>query len=201
MLHRNLLFVFLLATFSAVAQDKGFSSQPKKRGDYGFVLYASGGAGYYVSNGGAPQYLSPKVSNLGRAANLRIMWHPDHLLKVGVETGLVTFYSYTFQDSAGVRGRAKLQAIPVLVEWTMAVTKRLNLFAGSGVYFLRTNLDYKGRTTSPKLSIGWMAAASYIHPLSEHTGLGTEVKWMEAAETSNGIVSLQVQFVWKFAKW
>jgi hypothetical protein len=129
------------------------------------------------------------------------MWHPDHLLKVGLETGHMTFYSYTFKDSSGVSGKAKLYAIPVLIEWTMAVTKRLNLFAGSGVYFLRTNLDYQGRTVSPKLSIGWMAAGSYIHPLSSTVGLGTEVKWMDAAETNNGIVSLQLQLVWKFLKW
>ncbi|HET7898813.1 MAG TPA: hypothetical protein VFL47_14110, partial [Flavisolibacter sp.] len=73
--------------------------------------------------------------------------------------------------------------------------------AGSGVYFLTTNLDYRGKTTSNKLSIGWMAAASYIFPLSEKLGLGTEAKWMNAAETSNGILSLQLQLVWKFLNW
>lgn len=183
------------------AAQEGFSSQPQKRGEYGWVAYVSGGAGYYVSNRGAPDYLNPVVSNLGHNVNFRLMWHPDHLLKVGLETGHLTFYSYTFKDSAGVKGKTKLQAVPLLAEWTMAVTKRLNLFAGSGVYFLKTNLDYRGRTTSPKLSIGWMAAGSYIFPLSENVGLGTEVKWMEAAETTDGILSLQLQLVWKFLKW
>ena len=187
--------------FNAYSQEGEFISQPQKRGEYGWVVYVSGGGGYYVSDKGAPAYLNPDVSNSGRAANLRIMWHPDHLLKVGLETGHMTFYSYTFKDSTGLIGKTKLSAIPVLIEWTMAVTKRLNLFAGSGVYFLNTNLDYQGRTSSRKLSIGWMAAGSYIHPLSTNVGLGTEIKWMEAAETSNGIVSLQLQLVWKFLKW
>ena len=113
----------------------------------------------------------------------------------------MTFYSYSFKDSAGVSGKTKLQAVPLLIEWSMAVTKRLNFFAGSGIYFLTTNLDYQGSTTSPKLSIGWMAAGSYIHPLSGTVGLGTELKWMTASETSNGIVALQLQLVWKFLKW
>lgn len=195
------LVIFILVGSIAYSQENEFSSQPQKRGEYGWVLYLSGGAGYYVSNSGAPAFLNPTISNLGHNLNFRIMWHPDHLLKVGLETGHMTFYSYTFKDSTGVNGKTKLSAIPVLIEWTMAVTKRLNLFAGSGVYFLHTNLDYQGRTTSPKLSIGWMAAGSYIHPLSATVGLGTEVKWMEAAETSNGIVSLQLQLVWKFLKW
>lgn len=200
----NKLFLLLALLFfgnNVFCQDEGFSSQPQKRGEYGWVLYASGGAGFYVSNRGVPQHLNAVVSNLSHVSNLRIMWHPDHLLKVGLETGHMTFYSYTFKDSTGLGGKTKLYAIPVLIEWTMAVTKRLNLFAGSGVYFLRTNLDYRGRTVSPKLSIGWMAAASYIHPLSTDIGLGTELKWMEAAETSNGIISLQLQLVWKFMKW
>ena len=201
MWHRNFFVLFLFVSSVCLAQEPGFSSQPQKRGDYGWVLYASGGAGYYLSNTGTPNYLNTQVSNLSHVSNLRIMWHPDHLLKVGLETGHMTFYSYTFKDSSGVSGKAKLYAIPVLIEWTMAVTKRLNLFAGSGVYFLRTNLDYRGRTVSPKLSIGWMAAGSYIHPLSSRVGLGTEIKWMDAAETNNGIVSLQLQLVWKFLKW
>lgn len=201
MWHLRNILVFLLLSFQSFAQENEFSSQPQKHGEYGWVVYVSGGGGYYASNRGTPNYLEQKVSNLSHVANIRIMWHPDHLLKVGLETGHMTFYSYTFTDSAGVKGKAKVSAIPVLIEWTMAVTKRLNLFAGSGVYFLRTNLDYRGRTVSPKLSIGWMAAGSYIHPLSSSVGLGTEVKWMKAAETNNGIVSAQLQLVWKFLRW
>ena len=201
MWHLKLFLLFSFVSLQAFSQEEEFSSQPQKRGEYGWVVYVSGGAGYYVSNRGTPNYLESKVSNLSHVSNIRIMWHPDHLLKVGLETGHMTFYSYTFKDSLGRSGKTKLYAIPVLIEWTMAVTKRLNLFAGSGVYFLRSTLDYQGRTVSPKLSIGWMAAGSYIHPLSATVGLGTEMKWMKAAETNNGIVSLQLQFVWKFLKW
>lgn len=197
----KIILSFGLLVSAWCCQAQGFSSQPQKRGEYGWVLYASGGAGYYVSNSGAPAHLSTKISNLNSVTNLRLMWHPDHLLNMGIETGLMNFYSYAFKDEVGRAGKVKVQAIPLLIEYNMAVTKRLNLFAGSGVYFLKTNLDYQGKTTSEKLSIGWMAAGSYIQPISETTGLGTELKWMHAAETSNGILSLQVQFVWKFLKW
>jgi hypothetical protein len=165
------------------------------------VAYFNGGPGYYVSNKGAPPFLSRNISNLSHVATFRIMWHPDHLLHVGLETGHLTFYTYRFRDSANTEGTVRLSAVPLLVEYNMAVTKRLNLFAGTGVYFLRTNLDYRGKTTSQKLSIGWMAAGSYIHPLSANVGLGTEIKWMNAAETSNGILSVQLQLVWKFLNW
>lgn len=197
----TLLIFLLLAAGVSYGQEEEFSSQPTKRAQYAWVLYGGAGPGYYVSNSGAPEYLSRKISNLSHVATFRLMWHPDHLLKVGMETGHLTFYTYSFQDSVQREGVVKLKAVPVLVVWNMAVTKRLNLFAGSGVYFLRTNLDYRGNTTSKKLSIGWMAAASYIYPLSATVGLGSELKWMNASETSNGILSLQLQLVWKFLNW
>jgi hypothetical protein len=194
------LLVFLTCLLHGYSQE-AFSSQPTKRAQYAWVAYFSGGPGYYVSNKGAPPYLSRKISNLSHVTTFRIMWFPDHLLHVGLETGHLTFYTYRFKDSVDREGVVQLKAIPVLIEWNMAVTKRLNLFAGSGVYFLRTNLDYRGTTTSNKLSIGWMAAGSYIIPLSTNVGLGTELKWMNASETSNGIISLQLQLVWKFLNW
>ena len=194
-------FLTLLVSSQVYGQDEEFSSQPTKRAQYAWVVYGGGGPGYYVSNSGAPQYLSRKISNLSHVASFRLMWHPDHLLKVGLETGHLTFYTYRFRDSVDREGVVKLKAVPVLIVWNMAVTKRLNLFAGSGVYFLRTNLDYRGNTTSKKLSIGWMTAASYIYPLSATVGLGSELKWMNASETSNGILSLQLQLVWKFLNW
>ncbi|HEU4902904.1 MAG TPA: hypothetical protein VFT06_08930, partial [Flavisolibacter sp.] len=159
------LFVFLLCFLQCFSQEE-FSSQPTRRSQYAWVAYFSGGPGYYVSNKGAPPFLSRNISNLSHVASFRIMWHPDHLLHVGLETGHLTFYSYRFRDSANTEGTVRLSAIPVLVEYNMAVTKRLNLFEGTGVYFLRNNLDYRGKTTSQKLRIGWMSAGSYIQQLS-----------------------------------
>jgi hypothetical protein len=196
-----ILCMFLCLSLALFAQEEEFSLQPTKRGAYAWVAYFSGGPGYYVSNNGAPTFVSRKISNLSHVTTVRIMWHPDHLLNVGLETGHLTFYTYRFRDSTNTEGVVKLNAIPLLVQWNMAVTKRLNFFAGSGLYFLTTNLDYRGKTTSKKVSIGWMAAGSYIHPLSEKVGLGSEVKWMNASEASSGIVSFQLQLVWKFLNW
>ncbi|HVK97311.1 MAG TPA: hypothetical protein VM368_05805 [Flavisolibacter sp.] len=200
--NRHLIFFyFLLFTITAYTQEEGFTSQPTKRGEYSLVAYISGGAGYYISNRGVPHQFRSNISNRGRIGTVRVMWHPDHLLKVGLETGYLTFYTYSFEDSVRNSGNVRLSATPLLVEWTMAVTKRINLFAGSGVYFLKTHLDYAGKTSSTQVSVGWMAAASYIHPLSKDIGLGAEIKWMDAAETADGFISAQVQLIWKFIKW
>lgn len=201
----NNKFLFWLLSIaisiSSYGQANGFTSQPVRRGDYSFVIYASGGLGYYPSYAGKLAYLQPKISNINPVSTVRIMWHPDHLVKVGIESGYLTLLSYKLKDSTGKEGKVVLNATPVLIEWTMALTKHFNVFAGSGIYFLTTHLNYESKSVSKKLSVGWMAAASYILPISKNTGLGTEIKWLDAAESRDGSICLQLQFVWRFLKW
>jgi hypothetical protein len=200
--HIFLLLFFLWTALTAGAQDSlRFTSKPGKAGRYALVAYFNGGAGFFFSSRGAPAYLQPQLSRINPVGTVRILWHPDHLLKAGLESGYIKFYSYTLKDSAGNSGRVSLEAVPLLLVWSMSLTKRLNIFAGSGAYFLKTRLDYGGKSTAQKFSVGWMAAASYIFPISKHSGIGTEFKWLYAAETSDGNLCLQLQYVWKFAKW
>ncbi|MBA2745991.1 MAG: hypothetical protein H0U44_07200 [Flavisolibacter sp.] len=191
------ILLFALQSFVAFAQQ----SEKKKRGTYALVAYVGGGVGYYLTLAGVPAYLNPQVSKWSSLTSLRVMWQPDHLVRVGVETGKMQFLSYRFKDSVGNDGRIIVNAVPLLVEWSMAVSKRFQVFAGSGVYFLTTKMDYAGKSRSNKLSIGWMAAISYLHPLGKDLNLGTELKWMDAAETTDGSLGFQLQLVYRFLKW
>jgi hypothetical protein len=201
-IYRFILHCLLIQLpFAVKAQEEEFTSMPTGRGEYAAVSYVSGGFGMYAADAGTPAHLQTILDKIKANSSVRIMWHPDHLLRFGLETGYMTFYSYALTDSAGKRGKAALRAIPVLVEWSMALTKRFNIFAGSGIYLLTTDLDYITKTKSHKVSVGWMAATSYILPVSKNMGLGMELKYMDAAETSDGSINFQLQWVWKFAKW
>ncbi len=198
----SLLLVLAFATAQSKAQRKsGGEFMPSKKVGKGYALvaYASGGLSYYVSGGGTTTtFLKTNVTKLNPLTTLRVMWHPDHLLRLGVETGYVTFYTYTLQDTVG---KVSLNGIPLLIEWNMPVAKRFNVFVGTGVYFLKSNLDYGGKTSSSKASLGWMAAASYTQPLTKNLGVAAELKYMDASETVNAVMGLQVQLVWKFFRW
>lgn len=195
------VLLVLLYGFGATAQEEKYTSRPTGRGEYSLVAYVGGGMSSYLSSQVAPAYLQATTTRLNPVGTLRILWHPDHLLKAGWETGYVTFYKYDLKDSAGRAGKIALNAIPLLLEFSMSLKKRFNIFAGPGIYLLNTRLDYTDKVSSNKLSVGWMAAASYILPLGTQTGLGTEVKWLYAAETSNGVLCGQLQLVWRFLKW
>src|SRR5215218_5899382 len=115
----GLLFLLTIATWAQ--QDDKFTSRPTGRGEYSLVLYVGGGLGYYASSTGAPDYLQPDLAKINPVGTVRIMWHPDHLLKAGLETGVVRFYSYTLKDSAGKTGKIAFNATPILLEWSMSL--------------------------------------------------------------------------------
>ncbi len=194
-------FLLSMATVGfAQTKSSGGEFLPEKREGHGYALvaYISGGLGYYASGGGTTTFLKTDVTKLNPLATVRVMWHPDHLLRLGAETGYITFYTYTLKDTVG---KVALNAIPFLVEWSMPITKRFNAFVGTGVYFLNSKLRYDGKASSTKASLGWVAAVSYTVPLSKTLGIASELKYMDASETTNAVACVQVQLVWKFFKW
>jgi hypothetical protein len=191
--------IFFFAISKLFASEKD-STQSNKAGEYSLVLYAGGGLSKYVGNPGVAKTIQTELTNFGFSGTLRIMWHPDHLLRLGIETGQVSFYSYTIKNN-DKSGELKLSAVPILLEWSMPINKRFNVFLGYGIYLLTSKLDYAGETISSTSSMGYLVALNYIQPLSDHLGIAGEIKYLGATETKDDIMNLQVQFVWKFLKW
>jgi hypothetical protein len=168
-------------------------------GTYSLVAYIGGGYSHYVTTpGGPPSDIPVDHTKSGFAGTVRVMWVPDHLIRLGLESGWTTFYSYKF--GAQSDGKMSLTGVPLIVVWSMNVLK-VDLFAGAGYYHLNSNLDYHGTITGHTWSLGWLAAASYTHPLSENLGVAGEVKWMNAVENQDAVMTIQVQLVWKFLEW
>jgi hypothetical protein len=196
-----LYFLLFLTASSAFCQNDSLNLQNGRNKKYALILYLSGGFGYFPSNGAAPAYLQPQLTRLNPVTTARIMWKPDHRLKAGFESGYLTFYSYKLTDSAGNKGKIALNAVPILLEFSVTLEKHLNLFAGPGVYILNTRLDYAGKAYSEKVTMGWMAALNYVQPLNKELAIGVEAKWLYAAETIRGSFGVQLQLVWRFLRW
>ncbi len=204
--HKYTLF-FLCAVFlcseKMVAQDEKdtINDNVNIKGRYSFVLYTGGGwftyAGSVGSAGTATDRAIVRTHPIG---TFRIMWHPDHRLRIGLESGYTTFYSYKLRNG-NIPGKVKLTGIPLLVVWSMAITKRINIFAGIGSYLLTTDLSYQGKVTSNAFSLGINAAVNYVQPLTKKLGIGAEIKWTEASQTKDYGVSAHLMLVWKFLEW
>ena len=165
-----------------------------------FVLYVGGGLGGYTTTiNPTAGILQGDVSKISAVGTFRVMWHPGYRLHLGIETGYTNFYSYHVKNG-NVSGKVSLDAIPLLIVWSMPVVKRVSIFAGIGSYWLTTRLNYDGQVKSKTFSLGSNIALSYTQPLSKTLGLAAEAKWMNAFETKDNLLSLQVLLVWQIFK-
>ncbi len=189
--------MFLSANIQAQVPDKPDSTQ---MGRYALVLYAGGGLSSYPAPAGVPTHLVTHSTTLGPSGSVRLMWLPDHRLRVGFESGWTPLYSYTI-DGPGPTGKVELVAVPLLLVWSMPLTDRFSLFAGYGTYRITSKLDYLGTARSSTHSLGYSAAVSYVYPISEWVGVDMEVKWYNATETRHTVLALQAHLVWKLHHW
>jgi hypothetical protein len=167
---------------------------------YALVLYAGGGLSLFPTHAGVPSHLDTRTDHLGPSACARLMWLPDHRLRVGFESGWTTLYSYSI-EGPGPSGRVDQVAVPLLLMWSLPLTKRFSLFAGYGTYRITSKLEYLGTTRASTFSLGYAAALSYVYPLGETVGFDLEVKWYNATETRHTLLMAQLQLVWKLHRW
>jgi hypothetical protein len=171
-----------------------------KRGKYSFVVYAGSGISMFSTEAGVPEDLETEIKRSGLASTVRLQWRPDHRVYVGIESGYTSFYSYTIGQN-GDDGKLSVTAVPLLVQFSMPVAKRITLHGGAGSYIITTHLDYAGIVKSKSHSLGWMAAASYSQPVSKKFFINSELKWLNASEHQLGTISLQIIMAWKFYEW
>ena len=182
-----------------------------KRGPYTLVFSVGSGLSYYSTHLGVPAALEQThVSRFGVPATLRAMWYPDHRLRVGLETGWTTMYSYR-----GLVGNETahmyVSVVPVLLLFSMplawlsgtdrSIARRLSITAGTGIYINHSRLDYVGTVMANTNSLGWMAAASYTYPVSRRFRVAGELKWYDAVAAENAAFTAEVQLIWRPFSW
>jgi len=193
--------VLIVGCNSLFAQDAVKPNPPGIAKKHSLVLHVGGGYSNYLSP------LNFKATGIekdfvrsGPAATIRILWQPQYRLRLGLETGFCNFYSYRLVNG-NKKGKASVSAIPVMVVWSMAIVKRLDIFAGFGTYMLTSKLDYEGKVISKSNSLGTSVALAYKIPISKTTAIAAEAKWMNAFQTKDDVVSAELRVVWKFYQW
>ncbi len=166
---------------------------------YRLVAYVGGGVSQYIAAAGVPSGLQADVSKFGPAATVRVMWQPDHLLGVGLESGWTKLYSY--ETTQPIAGTMHLSQVPMYIVWSMKPLESFTLFGGYGYSRVNSALEYEGTVNIGTWSMGWMAACAYERPVSDRLGVAAELKWIDAMESHDAILTLQVQLVWSFLEW
>lgn len=217
----NWLLVLLLLSLSAKAQqvhrirrivpDSIDTKKNTRRGPYRIVATAGSGLSYYSTHILIPDALEQShLSRFGVPASFRLMWYPDHRLRVGLESGWIPMYNYRGQI-AGESARVNISVIPVLVVFSMplawisgterSIARRLALTVGSGYYLNQSRLRYGDDIIGSKNSLGWMAAGSYTHLIGRRFRVAGELKWYDAVSAENAAFTAELQVVWRAFSW
>ena len=188
-----------------LSPDQLWDAQPDStrpnRGPFRLLVYVGLGASYYSSTLSTPVGLSDKKQfRWAVPFSLRVMWQTDHRLRLGLETGYVTMYSYQ-GNRDGKLADVRVSATPILAVFSMSVVKRFALYAGTGPYRINSNLSYDGEAQGTTYSLGWMAAGTYTQPLGKNIGLAAELKWYDASQTKDACFVAQATLVWRALTW
>jgi len=142
----------------------------------------------------------------GFSGTLRIMWQPEHLLRVGLETGYYNLYTFT-QDRietefGSTDVHSSLRALPVFISWAMQVSSNIEIFIGSGPTFLYTAFDSFGiEAKSTQISTSYIVGGTYTRRITDKIKLGGELKYYRINKIEDGTLTLQFMFVYELLNW
>lgn len=153
------------------------SDSVQPRYQFEFTVVGTIGVTRYEDN---PTRFSTTNRFRGFTGLLRAMWHPDHLLSIGVTSGYIVLSEETFvSGTAGLlesESEVQLTAFPILLTFAMQ-PGNLQVGAGVGAYMLTsaTRIAGEEKFTSSDFELGVHTWAGYDVDLFSGFSVGPEV--------------------------
>lgn len=137
----------------------------------------------------------------GFSGTVRVMWNPEHLLSIGLESGYQYLYSLDVSDydtEFGITNvKASMYSVPVFIVFAMKVLPNIKLTAGSGAYLLFNSGEVFGDDlSSNQISIGAHVGASYTYPINNSMAIGGELLYSYFSKLQDQTVAIQFLFVY-----
>ena len=130
-------------------------------------------------------------------ATAKIMWQPEHLLRVGIESGYLPLYTLerkNFRSKSGTTDVAiSLDAVPVMLVFAMELYPGFEVSAGLGGMILYSSMEsFDNKVVSSSWSNGVALGVGWMTPVAEKVHVGGEVKWYNIAKIEDSAVVVQV---------
>ena len=150
---------------------------------------------------GYSRYLAslPKIGLNKNSFNVtgRIMWEPEHLLSVGVETGYLPLYFFEEDNYKSNYGTANvdlsLVAYPIMVTFGMEFFEKVKIYAGVGGVALNSTADFLGnKVVSSSWSNAYTLSVAYSYKIIENLNVGSEIKWYNISKIEDSALLVQL---------
>lgn len=142
----------------------------------------------------------------GFSGTVRVMWNPEHLLSIGLETGYQYLYSINVSDYSTEFGNtnfsASMYTVPIFIVFAMKIAPNVKLSAGSGMYMLYNAGELFGdQLSSNQISIGARAGIAYTYPINNSISIGGELLYSYFSKIQDQTVAIQFMFIYDFFKY
>jgi hypothetical protein len=189
-----LLFIFFVFVKFSYAQQK---NSLKK----GYSLSVSIGNGIIANIDQHKKF----NENIFYSPSLRLLWKPDHILNIGIESAYMTVSKQDSTLTSTAFGatvlKARLNAIPIMLVFNMKVLK-VDLYYGIGLGYVTSRLEAFGeKVVVSNWYYCYDIAIAYTHPLTKKIDIGIEGKsyfFPKLQKVSGGIV---VNFSYRILSW
>lgn len=147
-----------------------------------------------------------ELNKNGFAGTFRVMWNPEHLLSIGLESGYQYLYSIEVNNVETEFGTssfsASMHAIPIFIAIQMRLTSNIKLIGGTGMFLLsNSGTAFGDALESSQISIGAHAGVSYTYPLSNLISIGGEFQYSYYSKIQDQNVAIQLLFTYELLKW
>ena len=141
----------------------------------------------------------------GFSGLVKVMWNPEHLLSIGLETGYQYLYSIDISNYDTEFGttqfKASMYAVPVFIVFAMKVAPNVKLTAGTGMHLLYNSGEIFGdKIESNQISIGAHAGVAYTYPINNSMSIGGELVYSYISKLQDQTIALQFIFAYDFLK-
>lgn len=193
--NRIFLVVALLVISIAVAGQYEASHRALK-------LTLGGGFGYYFNT--FTNVFDEDVINSRPSFNGKLMWQPEHRLRIGFESGNYEIYSTTRIETLSKIQKltTSLNVIPLFLSVSMKTTKHLDLNFGTGVaimnYGVMVNKSKRNRIEGNTFSLSnFTTGFTWYIFHGDRFELGSEFKYLFLGKTYDSHVSAFLNLSYK----
>ncbi len=128
----------------------------------------------------------------------RIMWEPEHLLSIGIESGYIPLYSLDVDNYSTIFGTTdvelSLTAIPFFLTFGMKIFPHFIIYGGVGGASLNSTADYfENRVVSTSWTNAYQLSCEYIFYEKKGIEFGSEFKWINFSKIEDSALLLQIK--------
>jgi low affinity Fe/Cu permease len=167
----------------AIAQTTNYTKPKRKK----FAVYAGVGPNYYFNN---IEVGKSYVNKFNYSFTGRVMWEPEHLLSLGVESGYYRLYTYNTPNQVHIANTA----IPIQIVLSMKFLQNfyVNFAMGQSVLLNKINTESSGNFSASTFSVAdFSGTVGYRHMLGNRFSISTEAKfYYSSAFTDRNIAVL-----------